>query len=95
MIVDYDTRNCPFCNEAVIAKWMTNCSLPLGKRIITIDRFSGDTRTVFLRKVEEYYHGSYVLPMLLSFKKGFSFVVLSVLDFLHLKTFLKEQENLL
>jgi hypothetical protein len=95
VIIDFDTRNCPFCNEAVIAKWFANSSLPLGNKIITIDRFSGDTRTRFLEKMEEHYGGSYVLPLMLFLKKESKFVVYSVLDFLHLKSFIKEQENLL
>ncbi len=95
MIIEYDTRNCPFCNEAIIGKWLANCSLPIGKKIITIDRFSNDPRLKFLRKIEEKYGGVYILPIFLILKKKFSAMILSILDCFHLKGFIKEQENLI
>jgi len=94
-IVEYDTRNCPFCSEAVLGKWLANCSLPIGRKITLIDRFSGDPRNVFLKKLEDFYGGVYVLPTFLLIKDKATSTVVSVLDCFHLKTFLKEQEDII
>lgn len=104
MIIDFDTRNCPFCNENILGKVFANCSLPIGQKIVTIDRFSGDERNRFLRTVEEKFGGAYVLPMILATKKERTlfgpkerprFVIYSVLDFHHTKAFIKQIANIL
>lgn len=92
-IVEFDTRNCRFCNEAILGKWLANCSLPLGKKIITIDRFSGDPRNEFLKIAEEEF-GGYMLPMYLITERR-PLVVISVLNCHHLKTFFKEYFNII
>jgi hypothetical protein len=95
IIVEYDTRNCPFCNEAILGKWRANCSLPIGEKITTVDRFSSDPRNKILTKLEEKFGGAYILPVYLILDKKSSSIVLSVLDSHHTKTFFKELNNIL
>jgi hypothetical protein len=106
MIIHYDTRNCPFCCQTTLGKWLANSSLPIGEKIITIDRFSGDRRNEFLSAFRKKFK-SLILPLLLNIdekaprdfseavEKRKSYVVLSVLDCFHLKTFLKHQKNII
>jgi len=107
MIIEYDTRNCPFCCQATIGKWLANCSLPIGEKIISIDRFSSDSRTKIFSALKKRYGGRYLLPIILSIDKREartfgeaverrkSYMILSVLDCFHLKAFFKHQKNLI
>jgi len=95
MIVEYDTRNCRFCGEAILAKWQANCSLPIGEKISVVDRFSHDPRTKLLERLKEEYKGVYLLPVFLIKNKKGSSIIMSVLDSFHLKTFFKEQANII
>lgn len=95
MIVEYDTRNCKFCGEAVLAKWQVNGSLPIGEKISIVDRFSHDPRTKLLEKLKERYRGVYLLPVFLIQTGRGSSIIMSVLDSFHLKTFFKEQANII
>ncbi len=93
--VEYDTRNCPFCNEAILGKWLANCSLPIGKKVVLLDRFSGDPRNKLLSRMSERYGGVYLLPTILLRDKKSSVLMISVLNWRHLKTFLKEYNNII
>jgi hypothetical protein len=107
MIIDYDTRNCPFCCQGIIGKWQTNDSLPIGEKITTIDRFSSDSRTKIFSALKKRYGGRYLLPIVLSIdereaktfgeaiERRRSFIILSVLDCFHLKAFFKHQKDLI
>lgn len=89
LILEYDTRNCPFCGVAVLGKWLANCSLPIGEKIMLVDRFSSDPKLGILKAIKKEYGGIYPLPCFLILDKKGSSIILSVLDSSHLKAFFK------
>jgi hypothetical protein len=107
MIIEYDTRNCPFCGQAVLGKWQANCSLPIGEKVAIVDRFSSDSRTGIFSALKKKYGGRYLLPIILSIdereaktfgeavERRKSYMILSILDCFHLKAFLKHQKDLI
>jgi len=97
-IIEIDINNCKFCWEATMGRILANPSLPIGKRIIGLNFHLNDSRISNVREQKEVF-----LPMLMGYEKSGHlinkheprFSVISVLDFTHMKTFLKEMYNIL
>jgi hypothetical protein len=98
MILGIHTPNCRFCWEQEMGTILANSSLPVGKKIFSSDYHTFDGRTRHILRAKEVF-----LPMTLSYEKTnekfnsfkSKFIVISVLDFYHTKTFLKELNNIL
>jgi hypothetical protein len=94
-IVQTEVMHCKYCWEASMARLLANPSLPVGQRSVGLDFHLNDPRIRNVSTQKEIF-----LPVLVDYGKvngklKAKSMVISVYDFVHMKTFLKQLHNIL